>query len=182
MSSKRTESTLAALLQEKRKRGRPRRAVSRQSVYVALTPEQRGQLTSQAAQLPKGLSRADIPDMAVHLLATRMEVLRRAVADRNREIPEGITDLDSLYLLWDLSLPQPNGEVDWTSVRLSPQRAIELGRTHGVLNALFGASRSEVFGLALALFGQFLLSELAGSPGQQASVEEIERAISRIYL
>ena len=32
----------------------------------------------------------------------------------------------------------------------------ELGRVHGTLNAAFGANRSEVFGLALALLAQFL--------------------------
>ena len=75
-----------------------------------------------AANYPKGLSRADIPDMAIRLLSSRLELLRRAVADRNREIPEGITDLDSLYLLWDLPLPTENGEPKWTSIRLSPQQ------------------------------------------------------------
>src|SRR5688572_11303914 len=101
----RRESTLAALLEEKPKRGRPRRAVSRQNVYVALSPEQKQVLKQLAELLPEGLSRADIPDLAISLLATRFEILRRAVSDRNREIPEGVTDLDSLYLLWDLALP-----------------------------------------------------------------------------
>ena len=38
------ESTLAALLEEKQKRGRPKRAISRQNVYVALSLEQKEQL------------------------------------------------------------------------------------------------------------------------------------------
>ncbi|MCI0393938.1 MAG: hypothetical protein L0332_15835 [Chloroflexi bacterium] len=178
--SSRKDSTLAALLEEKARRGRPRRAVSRQNVYIALTGEQKAQMQQLARELPKGLNRADIPDLAVMLLATRMELLRRAVSDRDREIPEGITDLDSLYLLWDLSLP-PRGPVQkWTSIRLSPQRAIELGRAHGVLNALFGATRSDVFGLSLALLCGFIDNDLSGK--RYNSLEDVEKWITNIYL
>ena len=154
--SDRKESTIAALLEDKPKRGRPRHKVSRQNVYVALTTEQKNKMRQMARKLPAGLSRADIADMAIDLLAVRLEVLRRAVADRNREIPEGITDMDSLYLLWDLPLPSKTSDVKWTSIRVSPQESIELGRAHGVLNVIFGANRSDVFGLSLSLLEQFL--------------------------
>jgi len=96
--SERKSSTIAALLEDKPKRGRPRRKVSRRNVYVALTPEQKQEVKILAKDLPDSLGRADIPDMAIDLLAARLDFLRRAVADRDREIPEGITDLDSLYL------------------------------------------------------------------------------------
>lgn len=179
MSSRR-ESTIAALLKERPKRGRPRLRVSRQNVYVALSPEQRAQIEQVAREMPEGLSRADMADVAVHLLAVRLELLRQAVADRDREIPEGITDLDSLYLLWDLPLRDGEGEAKWTSVRVSPQQVIELGRSHGMLNAIFGANRSNVFGLGLALLQQFTRRELAGR--RYRSVDEIERLIREIYL
>lgn len=133
-----------------------------------------------AKGLPQGLSRADIPDMAVNLLAARLELLRRAVSGRDREIPEGITDLDSLYLLWDLKLPDDQSESKWTSIRLSPQQSIELGRAQGVLNALFGANRSQVFALGLALLSNFLNGEMADKP--YSSLEEVDRWITRIYL
>ena len=94
--NQRGESTLAALLREKPKRGRPRHAVSRQSVYVALSPEQKALIDTLASRLPGDLSRADIPDMSVMLLSVRLEALRRAVADRDREMPEGITVMASL--------------------------------------------------------------------------------------
>jgi hypothetical protein len=171
------DNTLAALLKDKPKRGRPPRQVSRQNVYVALSKTQRRQITEMVKLLPEGSSRADIPDMAVNLFSIRMELLREAVSGRNREIPEGITDLDSLYLLWDLPLHEEE-EVKWTSIRLSPQQVISLGRVNGILKALFGATRSEVFGLALALLDQFLHQELTGSP---KSVEEINERMSRIY-
>jgi hypothetical protein len=176
----RRESTLAALLEEKPKRGRPRRAVSRQNVYVALSPEQKQALKRLAGLLPEGLSKADIPDLAISLLAARFEILRRAVSDRSREIPEGVTDLDSLYLLWDLTLPNGSPEAEWTSVRASPQQVIELGRVHGTLNALFGANRSEVFALCLALFGPFVEKELIRRP--ISSIKEARDLISQIYL
>jgi hypothetical protein len=118
--------------------------------------------------------------MSIVLLATRLELLRQAVSDRNREIPEGITDLDSLYLLWDLTPPSNGVEPKWTSVRLSPQQAIDLGRTHGTLNALFGANRSEVFGLSLALLAQFLHNELSDEP--YSSIDEVTERIKSIYL
>jgi hypothetical protein len=178
--SKRKESTLAALLEEKPKRGRPPREVSRQSVYVSLTRDEKRLIERLAEGLPAGLSRADIPDMAVSLLARRLEVLRQAVAGRNREIPEGITDLDSLYLLWDLTLPAGDGDPKWTSIRLSPQQVIDLGRAHGVLNALFGTTRSQVFSLSVALLGQFLGRELAGK--RYSSVEDVDAWIGKIYL
>lgn len=174
------EGTLAALLEEKRKRGRPKRAISRKNVYVALTLEQKEQLRQLADQLPAGLNRSDIPDMAVNLLARRLELLRRAVADRNREIPEGITDLDSLYLLWDLPLARDAGEAKWTSIRLSPQQAIELGRAHGTLNVIFGTNRSQVFALGLALLDQLAQTEMADK--HFSSLEEVHDWISRIYL
>lgn len=178
--TKRKESTIAALLEDKPKRGRPRHAVSRKNVYVSLTKEQKERMKAIARKLPSTLSRADIPDMAINLLATRMELLRRAVADRDREIPEGITDLDSLYLLWDLPLPLANGEPRWTSIRVSPQEAIELGRAHGVLNALFGANRSQVFSLSLTALAQFIDEDL--SDKKITSVEDVARWIDRIYL
>lgn len=178
--SKRKDSTIAALLEEKPKRGRPRRSVQRQNVYVATTPQQKQQIKAMAKRLPKGLGRADIPDLAINLLSVRLEVLRLAVADRDREIPEGITDIESLYLLWDLPLPTDKGDRKWTSIRLSPQRVIELGRVRGVLNALFGVNRSQVFDLSLALFDQFLAREMSDHPVK--SVEEAVDRINRIYL
>ncbi len=178
--SKRKTSTIAALLEEKPKRGRPRRSVSRQNVYVSLTQEEKQLIQSMADTLPEGLVRADIPDMAINLLSVRLEVLRQAVADRDREIPEGITDLESLYLLWDLPLPSENGESKWTSIRLSPQRVIELGRARGVLNALFGVNRSQVFSLSLVLFNQFLNNDQASK--QASSLDDIIELISNIYL
>ena len=211
-------STLKDLLRDKPKRGRPRRMVARQNVYVALRPEQKALMDKLAGRLPVGLGRPDVPDLAVSVLTARMEALRTAVAGRTREIPEGVTDLESLYLLWDVAPPGATGdrrqttddgrpltadrrrptadrrrtaadesqttgaepsstegrrqasEEDaaaggrpsaveterWTSIRLSPQQVLELGRLHGTLNAAFGAGRSEVFGLALALLAQFL--------------------------
>src|SRR5690606_35107112 len=157
-------STLKELLREKPRRGRPRRQVARQNVYVALHPEQKAQLDALAERLPPALGRADLPDLAVSVLTARVEVLRTAVAGRTREIPEGVTDLESLYLLWDVPLPRREAADRWTSIRLSPQQVLELGRVHGTLNAAFGANRSEVFGLALALLAQFLESHsLAGA-------------------
>ncbi len=173
-------STIAALLEDKPKRGRPRRKVSRRNVYVALSPEQKNEVKMLAKDLPESLARADIPDMAVDLLAARLELLRRAVADRDREIPEGVTDLDSLYLLWDLPLPEEDGEIKWTSVRLAPQQAIELGRAHGTLKALFGVNRSQVFGLSLALLSQFIREEMVDR--RYNSIEDVHSWITRIYL
>jgi len=148
---------MAALLEEKPKRGRPRHAVSRQNVYVALLPEEKGLMKQLVDYLPPDLKRADLADLAVTALTARLEALRRAVAGRSREIPEGVTDLESLYLLWDLPLPPASAaEEKWTSVRVSPQQVIELGRAHGALNAAFGASRSQTFSLALSLLTQYL--------------------------
>jgi len=148
-------STLAALLEEKPKRGRPPHAVRRQNIYVALRPDEKALMKELVALLPAGLTRADLADLAISILTAQMENLRRAVAGRSLEIPEGITDLASLYLLWDLPLP-PEEEGKWTTVRVSPQQAIELGRTHGTLNAAFGTSRSETFSLALTLLTRYL--------------------------
>jgi len=150
-------STLAALLKEKPRRGRPSRNVSRQNVYVALASSQKKQMKQLAGLLADEISRADISDLAISVLSARLEALRRAVADRNREMPEGITDLESLYLLWDLPLPSVSEiEPSWTSIRVSPQQVIELGRAHGTLNAVFGANRSQTFSLALSLLEQLI--------------------------
>lgn len=178
--SERKKSTLAALLEEKPKKGRPPRPVSRKNVYVALTPDLKQQMDRMADELPGELVRADIPDIAINLLTVRMELLRKDVADRDREIPEGVTDLDSLYLLWDLPIPPRNGEPKWTSIRLSPQQAIELGRIHGVLRALFGANRSQVYWLSLTLLDQFL--ESAAPEREIKSVHEAKEWMKRIYL
>ena len=150
--SERRRSTLAALLEEKPKRGRPARSVSRKNVYVSLSQEQKQRVLDMARELPGGLGRADIPDLAISLLTVRMDLLRRDVADRDIEIPEGVTDLESLYLLWDLTPPPEDAKAKWTTIRLSPQQVIELGRSHGVLKALFGVNRSQVYGLCLTLF------------------------------
>ena len=174
------DSTLAALLREKRRRGRPPRAISRQNVYVELAAGQKRQLTDLADRLPEGFVRADVPDLAIMVLAARLEALRRAVSGRSREIPEGITDLDSLYLLWDLSLPDSLEDARWTSIRVSPQPAIDLGRVHGTLNVLFGATRSEVFTLALSLLEQFVEDDLPDISG--LSLLEMRDIIDEIYL
>lgn len=178
--SERKKSTLAALLERKPQRGRPPRAVSRKNVYVALTPEQKKRVENMVGELPGNFGRADIPDMAVNLLTIRMELLRRDVADRHREIPEGITDLESLFLLWDLPLPFDEVEPAWTSIRLSPQQAIELGRIHGMLKAMFGVNRSQVYWLSLTLFGQFLQSDFAGKSFE--SLPEANAWMHSIYL
>ena len=178
--NKKRASTLAALLKEKPRRGRPPRAVSRQNVYVTLSDEQKERMKRLADCLPEGLSRADLPDLAITILSARLEALHRAVSDRNREIPEGITDLESLYLLWDLSLPMQNSDPRWTSIRVSPQQTIEFGRVQGTLNAVFGANRSETFQLALALLTQFLEDSTLKSTS--ASLEDLRKRIASIYL
>lgn len=177
--NKKRASTLAALLEEKPKRGRPPRAVSRQNVYVALSDDQKKSMKRLANRLPEGLVRADLPDLAITILAARLEALHRAVSDRNREIPEGITDLESLYLLWDLPLPSQNSDPRWTSIRVSPQQTIELGRVQGTLNAVFGANRSQTFQLALSLLIQFLEGNTLKST---ISLEDLRKKILSIYL
>lgn len=174
------KSTIAALLEEKPKRGRPPRKVGRQNVYVALTAEQKAEMQALARLLPKGVKRADVPDLAIALIGVRLEGIRRMVADRNREMPEGITDLDSLYLLWDLPLPPEGSPAKWTSIRVSPQQAIELGRVQGVLHALFGVNRSDVFTLSLSLLHQFLEGNAADLDGQ--ALTEIQDYFREIYL
>lgn len=174
------KSTLAALLKDNPKRGRPIRQVSRQNVYVALTEAEKEQIDKITQRLPATIKRADVPDLAIMLLAIRLESMRRRVADRTREIPEGITDLDSLYLLWDMPLPEKNIEPQWTSIRVSPQQAIELGRAHGVLNALFGVNRSQVFILALKLLAYALSNELKSK--QYRSSQELQQLMEQFYL
>ncbi len=154
-SSQHRDSTLAALLKEKPRRGRPKHAVSRQSVYVAMSKPQKDQLGSIAKRTPASIKRADVPDMAIILLSKRLATLRKAVSDRSRELPEGITDLQGLYYLWDVPLPNDAVEQKWTSVRLSPNWAVEFGRLQGTFNALFGATRSDVFELALGLLDSY---------------------------
>jgi hypothetical protein len=170
-------STLKDLMRDKPRRGRPRRQVARQNVYVALHPEQKALIDALAALLPPALARSDVPDLAVSVLTARVEALRTAVVGRTREIPEGVTDLESLYLLWDLPLPSREPAEKWTSIRLSPQQALELGRVHGTLNAAFGANRSEVFGLALALLAQFL--ERRPLDGAEMGLSEVREMIFR---
>ena len=174
------KSTIAALLQERPKRGRPPRRISRQNVYVALTDEEKARMYELAAALPPGLKRADIPDLAIGMLALRLEHIRRQVADRDREMPEGITDLESLYLLWDVPLPAEDEDRKWTSLRVSPQQAIELGRVHGVLHALFGANRSQVYILGLSLLRQAVVNELAAHAYH--SVAELQDLMETIFL
>jgi len=169
------DSTLAALLEEKPRRGRPRHSVSRQTVYVALRPDEKELMTALVGRLPQGLARADVPDLAITILTARLEALRRATAGRNREIPEGVTDMASLYLLWDLPLPPPQTGERWTSMRVSPQQVIELGRMHGMLNAAFGANRSETYGLALALLAAYAAEQ--NLAGKKSSLDELRRAI-----
>jgi hypothetical protein len=179
----RKASTLAALLEEKPKRGRPPRAVSRQTVYVSLTPEQKKRLSELSDLLPDGLSRSDLPDLAITILSARFEALRRAVADREREIPEGVTDLESLYLLWDLPLPAQNdSEIKWTSIRVSPQQVIELGRVHGTLNAVFNANRSQTFSLAMVLLSHFLEDDAVHDPAESSTLSELRKKVRGIYL
>ena len=178
--NKERSSTLAALLKDKPKRGRPRRDVDRQNVYVALSKEQKIAMKRLANLLTPHIVRADIPDLAITAVTARMEALRRAVADRNREMPEGVTDLESLYLLWDLPLPPKDHEEKWTSLRVSPQQAIELGRLQGTLNAIFGSTRSETFTLGLILLEQVIEDyELFREP---LPLAELRKKITAIYL
>lgn len=154
-----SDNTLAALLREKPRRGRPRRSVSRQSVYVALTDAQKSLIADLGNALPEALGRADVADLAIAALDARLDVLRQAVSDRARELPEGITDLESLYFLWDLAQPDVS-DAKWTSIRLSPQQVIEFGRLQGIFRALCGANRSQVFTLALTALERALQAPL----------------------
>lgn len=175
------KGTLSELLKEKPRRGRPPHAVSRQNVYVSLTSRQKALMGELGKRLPAGLSRADVPDLAVTVFAARFEALRRATAGRTREIPEGVTDLHSFYLLWDVQPPgHEEGEAHWTSLRLSPQQAIELGRLQGALNMRFGSNRSEVFALSLTLLEKYLNSDLPA--GARGSLSELRDQITDFYL
>lgn len=174
------KSTIAALLEDKPKRGRPPRKIARQNVYVAMTAAEKAEMQRLAELLPEGLKRADVPDLAIYLLAVRLEEIRRMVSDRNREMPEGITDIESLYLLWDLPLPESPETRKWTSLRVSPQQSIELGRAQGVLHALFGVNRSDVFSLSLCLLRQFL--DANGTHLDTDLLPDIQEEMKRIYL
>ena len=154
MSRKKSQDTIRALLEDEPKRGRPRHKVPRQSVYLALSKEQKATLSLIASKLPAPIKRADVPDMAVIALSTRLNKVRSAMAGRDRELPEGITDMQSLYFLWDLALPDGSAETTWTSIRLSPNQVMAFGRLQGTFNALFGANRSQVFTLALSVLHQ----------------------------
>lgn len=175
-----SQSTLAELLRDKTKRGRPRLKVSRQNVYVALSKEQKQFISQLAKRLPGGFSRADVADLSVSALVARFEALRQAVSSRSSEIPEGITDLESLYVLWDLPTPPRELETKWTSIRLSSQQTVELGRLHGTLNALFMANRSEVFSLGMAVLDYFLANDLPA--GDYSSISDLQEVINHIYL
>ena len=151
---KTSDSTYKALVREKRTVGRPKSKVARKNVYVELSPEQKALLKTLSAEISPNLIRADIPDLAVAILSSKFDALRKATTGRTREIPQGITDLGSLYLLWDLPLPD-DSQLKWTTVRLSPQQAVEFGRIHGTLRALYGSTKSQVFDLALSLLTRF---------------------------
>ncbi|MGB1250478.1 MAG: hypothetical protein ACPG8W_07695 [Candidatus Promineifilaceae bacterium] len=176
------DDTFAALTREKAKRGRPRSVVPRQSVYVALSKLQKQRISQMAKQLPPDIKRADVPDMCVMTLQTRIEQIRRAVAGRDRELPEGITDMESLYFLWDLPLPPKHPEVTWTSMRLSPQQVLEFGRLQGTFNALFGANRSDVFTLALMLLDQVVEKGNSAEAFPYTTLDEYSSYLSATYL
>ncbi len=173
---------MAALLKEKPRRGRPPRKVERQNVYVSLTKEEKEKIKALSKLFPKGIVRADVPDLAVTILSTRMEAMRRAISDRDREMPEGVTDLDSLFLLWDLQLPESTEHEKWTSIRLSPQPVIELGRLHGTLNALFGTTRSDTFRLGLSLLDQFVDKVVPTLELERWNLDDARNKIRSIYL
>lgn len=109
--------------------------------------------------------------------------LRSPSPGRRRSQPrnaKGITDIESLYLLWDLPLPSTSEtEPAWTSIRVSPQQVIELGRAHGTLNAVFGANRSQTFSLALSLLEQLI--EDHPLIQQYTTVEELRKYIMELY-
>jgi hypothetical protein len=175
MSRKKSQDTLSALYEDEPKRGRPRHKVPRQSVYVALSQAQKQTLSTIAKQLPPAIKRADIPDMAVMTLGARLNQVRDAMAGRDRELPEGITDMESLYFLWDMELPDQSAETTWTSIRLSPNQVVEFGRLQGTFNAMFGANRSHVFTLALALLNQYTATHKLAALN---SLDDFERQVA----
>jgi hypothetical protein len=91
-----------------------------------------------------------------------------------------VTDLESLYLLWDVSLPHGEEEADWTSIRVSPQQVLDLGRAHGTLNAAFGATRSDTFVLGMTLLKQSLEDHPLDSSLQ--NLEAVRQQIIHNYL
>ena len=176
------DSTLAALLRDKPKRGRPRDPIPRQSVYVALSADHKALLSRLAAELSPVFERADVPDLAVMVLTARMDALRRAVADRSAEVPEGVTDLKSLYYLWDFPMVVDESPIKWTSIRLAPAQLVEFGRLQGMFNALFGANRSQVFALATAALARCLEHDLPATRRVITDFEAFEAVLNAIYL
>ena len=178
-----SKSTISALLKEKPKPGRPRHAVSRQTVYVELTDEQKQMTRMIAEKLPATLHRADIPDLAITLLTANLDHLKQTMAGREREMPEGVVDLISLYLLWDLIPPNPDISSKWTSIRLSPRQAIQLGRIHGELNALFGATRSEIYNLALIFLNHLIKNKQILVPlSAELTLDDLKIQLEQNYL
>lgn len=175
-----SKGTFRELVTDKRKPGRPRHTVQRQSVYVELSPDQKIQIGDLGRRLAR-FKRSDVPDMAVMTLATRIEAIRIAVAGRAREMPEGITDMQSLYFLWDIPPVGESAESKWTSIRLSPQQVDEFGSLQGRFSLLFGANRSHVFTLALALFAQLVTLE-EENLNTLTTLEQFNRFLTDNYL
>lgn len=176
------DSTLAALLRDKPRRGRPQRSIPRQTVYVALSDAQKELLGQLAVDLSPIFERSDVPDLAVMVLSARVDALRRAVSDRSAEVPEGVTDLKALYYLWDLPMQIEEETLRWTSVRLGPAQVVAFGRLQGMFNALFGSNRSQVFGLAIAALERCIHHDLPEVGTIIDDFDSFEGVLTQIYL
>ena len=104
----------------------------------------------------EGLARADLADLAITMLnGAPGSAAARGRRSQPRDPRGGHRYGLSLSAVGSATAAEGREE-KWTSVRVSPQQVIELGRAHGTLNAAFGASRSDTFSLGLVLLDRYM--------------------------
>lgn len=155
-----------------------RHAVSRQSVYVALSPEQKALVNELADCLAGDLGRADISQYGRHVGAVG-SVAPGCFGSEQEDAERDCPGIGLFVVGCAFAAPWPMAV--GTSIRLSPQQVIQLGRAQGLLHALFNANRSEVFSLGLGLLNILLKSD-SFPLASVASLTAFEDEITRIYL
>ncbi len=168
------QGTFRRLNEQRKRRGRPPAAQPRHPVQLWLLPSEYDRLGNLSERWPAlKLSRSHILGLGIRALGQRLAALRANMEGSGADLPIGVLDLESLYLLWDLEPTANNSARKRYQLTLMDDEKWQLADMTVVLSRSISVNRSRVAGLSIANLSDSIAKVVADEIDSAQTLEEV---------